>query len=108
MTYAKPDGKGIADPYDQQNVSAPSLGSKNDEDVGFDVKVPRHHDTDDEITDVDDGSDEADKGPNAAEALRAQSMMAAMKTQLTLSENSSGSSSCSDNNGNNEDLVNSI
>ncbi|KAJ0038584.1 hypothetical protein Pint_22218 [Pistacia integerrima] len=75
---AKPAGKGIADPFDQQNVSATSLGSKNDEgdehqDIDLvDIFVPRHHDTDDEIADVDDSGDEADKGPNAAEALRAQ------------------------------------
>ncbi|KAJ0038583.1 hypothetical protein Pint_22219 [Pistacia integerrima] len=62
MTYAKPDGDGSPD---DGNAIEQKI------DVGFDVKVPRHHDIDDEITDVDDGRDEADKGPNAVEALRA-------------------------------------
>ncbi|KAF3431686.1 hypothetical protein FNV43_RR26418 [Rhamnella rubrinervis] len=43
-----------------------------DKNVGFDMNVPHHNDTDDEIADVDDSGDEVDKGPNAAEALRAQ------------------------------------
>ncbi|XP_031260968.1 ELL-associated factor 2 [Pistacia vera] len=157
---AKPAGKGIADPFDQQNVSATSLGSKNDEgdehqdidlvdifgdgspddgnateqktDSGFDVKVPRHHDTDDEIADVDDSGDEADKGPNAAEALRAQvkgpNAADALRAQVNAAErdkqssssssssgsgssgsgSGSGSSSSSDSDGSDEDSVNSI
>ncbi|XP_044494112.1 ELL-associated factor 2-like isoform X2 [Mangifera indica] len=157
---AKPAGKGIADQFDQPNLSATSPGSKNDEgdehqdidlvdifgdgspddgntteqkaDVGSDIKVPRHHDTDDEIADVDDSGDEADKGPNAAETLRAQvkgpNAADALRAQVNAAEgddrssssssssgsgssgtgSGSGSSSSSDTEGSDEDSVNSI
>lgn len=155
MTAAKPAGKGIAAPFDQANVSATSPRSKNDDgeehqdidlvdifgdgspddgnttepkiDAGYDVKVPRHHDTDDEIADVDDSGDEAVKGPNAAEALRAQvkgpNAADALRAQVNAAErgeqssssssgsgsgSGSGSSSSSDSDGSDEDSVNSI
>ncbi|KAJ7943033.1 putative ELL-associated factor [Quillaja saponaria] len=86
---------------------------------GFDINVPRHNDSDDEIADVDDSGDEVDKGPNAAEALRAQVNAEGRNEQTSSSSSSSGSessgsgsgsgsSSSSDSDGSDEDSVNSI
>ncbi|KAF3432221.1 hypothetical protein FNV43_RR26960 [Rhamnella rubrinervis] len=145
---ARSSGKGIADyPSDPPNAPAPSppeakngeveehqdidideiFGTQSPEDgntaedknVGFDMNVPHHNDTDDEIADVDDSGDEVDKGPNAAEALRAQVNAEERGGQTSTSSSSSGSgssgsgsgsasSSSSDSEGSDEDSVNSI
>lgn len=113
-------GKGIADPFEQPNVTIGSPVPKNDDadehhdidiedifgavspdednaaeqktDGGFDISIPRN-DSDDEIADVDDSGDEANKGPNAAEALRAQVHAAEKDEQSSSSSSSSGSGS---------------
>ncbi|MCL7030279.1 hypothetical protein MKW94_022152 [Papaver nudicaule] len=60
---------------------------------GFDINLPSHSDTDDEIADVDVSDDEPDRGPNAAEALRAQVMNEEGGAHSTSSSDSSGSGS---------------
>eukprot|EP00262_Sarcandra_glabra_P012416 TRINITY_DN3193_c1_g7_i1.p1 TRINITY_DN3193_c1_g7~~TRINITY_DN3193_c1_g7_i1.p1 ORF type:complete len:324 (-),score=62.36 TRINITY_DN3193_c1_g7_i1:201-1172(-) len=61
--------------------------------IGFDINVPNHNDTDDEIADVDVSDDDEDKGPNAAEALRAQVNAEGREGQTSSSSGSSGSGS---------------
>lgn len=95
--------------------------AENKVDNGFDINIPQHNGTDDEIADVDVSDDDVDKGPNAAEALRAQVNAEETSEQTSSSSSSSGSgsrsgsgsssgssSSSSDSEGSDEDSVNSI